>query len=124
MIHNLFGEITFNIGWKRKKDINLFGKKYSIELNIQAYFEKDGITSKQEEAYVEFTESEDYKIKIIENLLYNYSDSAESRFIPRTLIFERDGSYALLLDDNDELDGGIAVCLKPVEKIILQDEYL
>lgn len=124
MLHDVFGEITFSVGWKAKKKIKLFNKDYSINLKIQAYFEEDGITMEQENAYIEFSKKENEKLHVVEKLLVNYSDSAKTQFIPRTLLFDRDGSYALLCDDNNEPDEGIAVCLFPEEKIVSQDDYL
>lgn len=124
MLHDLFGEITFNTGWKSKKTIRLFDKEYTINLKIQAYFEEDGITEEQENAYSEFCKSENEKLETIENLLRGYSDSPEQEFIPKTLLINRDGAYALLCDDTDNEDEGIAVCLYPEEVIISQDDYL
>lgn len=124
MLHDLFGEITFNTGWKSKKTIRLFDKEYTINLKIQAYFEEDGITEEQENAYSEFCKSENEKLETVENLLRGYSDSPEQEFIPKTLLINRDGSYALLCDDIDNEDEGIAVCLYPEEVIISQDDYL
>ncbi|MDU1201678.1 MAG: hypothetical protein E7A06_01920 [Clostridiales bacterium] len=124
MLHDLFGEITFNTGWKSKKTIRVFDKEYTINLKIQAYFEEDGITEEQENAYSEFCKSENEKLETVENLLRGYSDSPEQEFIPKTLLINRDGSYALLCDDIDNEDEGIAVCLYPEEVIISQDDYL
>ena len=124
MLHDLFGEITFNTGWKSKKTIRVFDKEYTINLKIQAYFEEDGITEEQENAYSEFCKSENEKLETVENLLRGYSDSPEQEFIPKTLLINRDGSYALLCDDTDNEDEGIAVCLYPEEVIISQDDYL
>ena len=124
MLHDLFGEITFNTGWKSKKTIRLFDKEYTINLKIQAYFEEDGITEEQENAYSEFCKSENEKLETVENLLRAYSDSPEQEFIPKTLLINRDGAYALLCDDTDNEDEGIAVCLYPEEVIISQDDYL
>ena len=124
MLHDLFGEITFNTGWKSKKTIRLFDKEYTINLKIQAYFEEDGITEEQENAYSEFCKSENEKLETVENLLRGYSDSPQEKFTPKTLLIDRDGSYALLCDDIDNEDEGIAVCLYPQEVIISQDEYL
>ena len=124
MLHDLFGEITFNTGWKSKKTIRVFDKEYTINLKIQAYFEEDGITREQENAYSEFCKSENEKLETVENLLRGYSDSPEQEFIPKTLLINRDGSYALLCDDIDNEDEGIAVCLYPEEVIISQDDYL
>lgn len=124
MLHDLFGEITFNTGWKSKKTIRLFDKEYTINLKIQAYFEEDGITEEQENAYSEFCKSENEKLETVENLLRGYSDSPQEKFTPKTLLIDRDGSYALLCDDIDNEDEGIAVCLYPEEVIISQDDYL
>ena len=124
MLHDLFGEITFNTGWKSKKTIRLFDKEYTINLKIQAYFEEDGITEEQENAYSEFCKSENEKLETVENLLRGYSDSPEQEFIPKTFLINRDGAYALLCDDTDNEDEGIAVCLYPEEVIISQDDYL
>lgn len=124
MLHDIFGEITFSVGWKAKKSINLFGKDYDINLKIQAYFEEDGITKEQENAYIELCKVENEKLQRVEKLLVAYSNSAETQFIPRTLLINRDGSYALLFDDNDDHDEGIAVCLSPEEVVMSQDDYL
>jgi hypothetical protein len=51
-------------------------------------------------------------------------EQLSTRFSPRTLLFGRDGSYALLLDDVVDPDNGLAVCLSPEEKVVTQDEYL
>ena len=48
MIHDVFGNITFHVGWKTGKEIELFGRHYEINLKIQAYFQEDGITLEQE----------------------------------------------------------------------------
>ena len=124
MLHNIFGEITFSVGWKADKNIQLFGKDYPIKMKIQAYFEEDGITEKQEKSYLEYNEAESDKLHTVEKLLCNYAASAATRFVPKTLLFDRDGSYALLCDDCDEPDEGIAVCLSPKEQVVSQDDYL
>ncbi len=124
MIHDVFGDIEFTVGWKVNKSITLFGCDYIITIKIQAYFEEEGITREQENTYINFINTEEIKINSIEKLLKEYSDSAELRFIPKTLLIDRDGSYALLFDDDDNPDDGIAVCLAPEEKIMSQDEYL
>ena len=124
MLHDVFGDLTFSVGWKARKSINLFGKNYPINLKVQAYFEEDGITKEQEEAYIDFCKIENNKLQIVEKLLEEYSDLPEKKFVPKTLLINRDGSYALLCDDNDDPDEGIAVCLSPKEVVMSQDDYL
>lgn len=124
MMHDVFGDIEFAVGWKTNKSIVLFGHSYVVTVKIQAYLEEDGITKEQENAYINFLNTEEIKMNCIERLLKEYSASAELRFIPKTLLIDRDGAYALLFDDEDNPDDGIAVCLEPEEKIMSQDDYL
>ena len=123
-MHDVFGDIEFTVGWKTNKSIVLFGHSYVVTVKIQAYLEEDGITKEQENAYINFLNTEEIKMNCIERLLKQYSASAELRFIPKTLLIDRDGAYALLFDDEDNPDDGIAVCLEPEEKIMSQDDYL
>lgn len=126
MMNNIvFGELTFNIGWKTKTHITLFGNQYDVVVKVKAYFEKDGITPEQELAFADFKENKSVQLKIVEKLLNDYTNGAPSDlFIPRTLLFNRDGSYALLLDDSRDEEGGVAVILAPVMSVIAQNEYL
>ena len=124
MMRDVFGDIEFTVGWKTNKSIVLFGHSYVVTVKIQAYLEEDGITKEQENAYINFLNTEEIKMNCIERLLKEYSASAELRFIPKTLLIDRDGAYALLFDDEDNPDDGIAVCLEPEEKIMSQDDYL
>lgn len=125
MIHSAFGDFQFNTGWKTKTDMVLFEKTYHITVKARAYNETDGITSAQKSAISDYKVHFDERKKEIEALLHSYSgkDCAE-RFQPRTLLFERDGGYALLCDDRDDPDDGIAVMLVPEQKVLSQDEYL
>ena len=125
MIKSIFGELVFDTGWKTQEEIALFSENYSIVVKAKAYFEKDGITKEQEAAFADFKTHKAKELDLAEKLLVKYaSDGAAKRFIPRTLLFQRDGSYALLFDDNEDEDGGIAVCLEPTAAVLSQDEYL
>jgi hypothetical protein len=92
-----------------------------VTLKFKAYSKKDGVSSEQEKACKNFN---DGKLRIAEKLLTRYSKDAQTRFDPKTLLINRDGSYALLCDDKENPDDGIAVCLAPKAKIVSQDEYL
>jgi hypothetical protein len=125
MKNSTFGELAFDTGWKIKRDIKLFNKSYSIVVKAKAYYEADGITNEQEKAFSNFKDNEVKQLGDIEKMLTGFASSnARERFIPRTLLFLRDGSYALLLDDKEDEDGGIAACLAPKAEIVSQDEYL
>lgn len=121
----VFGEMTFNTGWKSLVNIKLFDKSTKITVKAKAYFEKDGITSEQEAAFSDFNKNKEQRLKNTELLLFDYAgDIAARRFVPKTLLFERDGSYGILFDDHQDEDNGIIVCLIPEEKVLTQDDYL
>ena len=121
----VFGEVFFSAGWNTKMDITLFGNSYNVVVRAMAYYEKDGITAEQEKEFGDFSRCKNDRIKTVEKLLNSFADGkASKRFSPRTLLFQRNGGFALLLDDSEDEDGGVAVCLSPEEKVLLQDEYL
>ncbi len=80
------------------------------------------IAGEQETAFSDFVDNKVEKLKIVEKLLNDFAIINSSA--PRTLLFQRDDGHALLLDDKEDENGGIAVCLAPKESIISQDEYL
>ncbi len=125
MNNSCFGEMIFNTGWKATTEIILFDRSISIIVKAKAYYEKDGITAEQEIAFSDFNNNKEQRLRITEKLLSDYSAAnVTNRFIPRTLLFERDGSYAILFDDIEDADGGIAITLFPDIKVIFQDDYL
>lgn len=124
MNNKVFGEIIFNVGWKTKSAITLFKRETTVVVKAKAYREEDGISSEQEKSYLEYTNNKQTLLKSMENMLSKYSDNAANRFVPKTLLFERDGSWALLCDDLLNPDEGIAICMNPEKKIVLQDDYL
>lgn len=124
MYNKAFGEVAYNVGWKTKMDITLFGKCYNVIVKAKAYYERDGITIKQEETFLDYIANKVIHQKSMEQLLREYSDNAETRFTPKTILFERDGACAVLFDDAYNPDEGIALCLYPNKKIMLQDDYL
>jgi hypothetical protein len=125
MSNAIFGKLIFNTGWKTKTSIPLYGRSYEITVKAKAYFEKDGVTAEQESAFGDFCNNKKVRLETIEKLLNEFSnENTGKRFTPQTLLFERDGRYALLLDDKEDEDGGVAICLVPTPKLISQDEYL
>ncbi len=124
MNENISEKLVFDIGWKATIFLELFSRDYLVKLKFKAYFEKDKITQEQEKAYIEYKENKKIILNKVEKLLLGYSLDAATRFIPKTLLFERDGAYALLCDDTFSPDEGVAVTLAPKKQVILQDEYL
>lgn len=127
MKNSSFGDVIFNFGWEKKINIHLFDNEYNIVVQAEAYFEKDGISCEQEDAYVDFTDNKDARLKTVESLLcliVSKDDEILSRFTPQLLLFKRNGDYALLFDDTEDEDCGIAVCLMPEPEIMAQDSYI
>lgn len=118
------GELKFNTGWKATTKIDWFGKSQEITVKAKAYFEKDGITAEQNASITSFSNNESEILKKISLLASDFSENASSRFFPKTLLFLRDGSSALLCDDIENPDEGIAICISPECKIVSQDDYL
>lgn len=124
MNNAVLGELTFNTGWKTDRTIFLFGKEYNIVVKAKAYFEQDGVTVEQEGAFSSFCRNRESQLEAVENALMQYAKNANIRFLPRIMLLERDGTCALLFDDKEDNEGGIAVTLAPHVAVMLQDEYL
>lgn len=120
-----FGEMIFNTGWKSDVEIIMFETLIKITVKAKAYYEEDGITKEQEISFYHFNNNKEELLKRTEELIYKYTETnSTKRFIPKTLLFERNGTYALLLDDIENLDSGIAITLFPEMKLLFQDDYL
>lgn len=125
MIQSVLGNLYFNTGWKTNSEIVLFGNSYRVTVKARAYFETDGLTDEQQKAFADYKDHNSQREKEVEALLSAYAKTdCSARFFPRTLLFERNGGYALLCDDKDNPDDGVAVILSPDQRVILQDEYL
>jgi len=128
IVNEVFGEVFFNYGWKTKTEIVLWGKTYNILISAESYYEEDDITSEQEKSYVSFKEMKAVKQNTIEMLLSQYFKDQEDDLCdfltPTALVIQSNGDYALLFDDANDRDNGIAVALSPEEEVMTQDEYL
>ncbi len=125
MIQSILGDLQFSTGWKTNGEVVFDGKKYPITIKARAYAESDGVTDAQKTAFSAFKKERQQIIGEAEKLLAAYADRNNSGpFVPRTLLFDRDGEYALLCDDGADPDNGVAVVLSPEQKVVLQDDYL
>ena len=93
-------------------------------LYVLAYESEKEILPVQEKAWTAYTEHETDNLICFEELMSEYSSDAETRFVPASLYFDRGGGCALLCDDADDLDEGIAVCIMPEKCIVDQSDYL
>ena len=88
-------------------------------------FSAAGASAEQEAALSNYQNHREERMRETEELLLAYGGKdCPTRFFPRTLLFERNGEYALLCDDKENPDDGVAVVLFPKQKVILQDDYL
>ena len=124
MYHYFFGNMNYSIGWKVKRRINVFDKDYIITVKIQASNPEQNFSEVQESACMEYAKFEKAYLEKIEILMKEYCENAETRFLPKTLLFRRNGDCAMLCDDFEDPDNGIAVCIIPEMKITLQDDFL
>jgi len=125
MKNPIFGDVKFDTGWKTKMAVSLFGKEYDIVVKAKSYREEDAVTSEQETAFGDFLRNQSGLLKSVEKLLNDFSDNnASNRFLPTILLIERNGGYALLCEDDENKEDGVAVCLAPEKKVVSQDEYL
>ena len=124
MNDKIFGEVSFDAGWNRTESISLWGKSNDLLITAVAYYESETITGAQQSSYRSFNLNKSIMEKKAEQLLSNYMDEPEKHLTPRFLVFEKDGAYALMLDDDNDPDNGVAVQFAPVAKVTSQDAYL
>jgi hypothetical protein len=130
MHNDVFGEVTFNYGWKTDTEITLWGETYKIMVDAAAYFEDEEITVEQETAYTTINDQKPEKQSVIESLLSRYfnnnlnEEQFRERLKPTALVIEQEGKCAVLFDDEEDPDNGLAVIISPDEEVKTQDEYL
>ena len=124
MNDKVFGEVSFDTGWNKNDTISLWSKANDILVTAVAYYEREAITEAQQTSYRSFNLNKSILEKKVEQLLSDFMDEPEKHLKPRFLVFEKDGAYALMLDDANDPDNGIAVQLSPVAKVTSQDAYL
>ncbi len=120
----VFGEMKYSIGWKTERTIQLFDTEYHITVKIQAYEKELELPAEQLESCKMFVDNEKKMLSSIEKLMFDFSTNYKERFIPQVLLIKINGSVALLCDDEEYPDEGIAVCVYPEKCVLSQDEYL
>lgn len=126
MYNNIFGEMKFNSGWESDRSIEFLKKTYTVTIHATAYYESDRITRQQEEAYVYFLTYEESILEHVVDILRSgdFKQEPLKRYVPCSINFQRDGSFAVLLDDTHDIEGGLAVSILPSLKILSVDEFL
>ena len=124
MNNRVFGEVQFNMGWETCLSFIFLGHEYQITVSADSFYENDLITEAQENAYLDFLRNRDEWIKRSEEALMSYNENAESKYKPVLLKINRDGTMAMLFDDIENIEEGIAICLTPKIEVIPVDAYL
>ncbi len=138
-----FGEMTYKHRWFKQQSISMFGKEWIITVAAKAYSGKP-ITEEQRKAYLFFCANEKDMVHIVgeqlkeyvnENLsvlaeywmgarnVVNINELAQM-VTPKTLLFKQDGTTLFLLDCVWDVEGGMAVKLKPDIAVGCQDLFL
>ena len=127
MNDSIFKDFVLDTGicWKTNATITYFGRNFPIKICLDIDSENNNIiTDEQKTVYRNYLKNQESISATIERLLQDFTKDAAVRFTPRTLLFQQDGSYALLCDDEEDWDDGVAVCMSPEAKIEFQDDYL
>ena len=116
IIDNIFGEMEYVHSWTKKDSFTFFGKKYNVNITAQAY-QNDEILESQKENYQKYqnfiTQHEStIKKKLLEychTICNNNNIVLEQCLQPKTIIFERDGSWGILFESNCDIEHGVAL---------------
>lgn len=122
--NSVFGKMEFHTGWKTHGEVSFYEKVYPVIIKCKSYRQEDGLTSEQKTAMELYVRDGKKQISTSQQMLSNQYPDAKRRFTPTMLIFQRDGEYALLLDDAENPDEGLCMVLSPKRKIVSQDDYL
>ena len=114
----------FSVGWKKKQTVIYFGSEVTIVVKIQAYDVRDELSEEQKNNLSLYEKTIDTVIEECQVRLVRIYENASVRFHPRTFLFKIDGSVALLCDDTENPDEGIAIVVTQDYDIVSQDDYL
>lgn len=121
---SVLGIMEFHTGWKVQGEVVFCEKTYPVTIKCKSYRQEDGLTQEQKDAMELYIQNGQKQLAVVQQILIRQYHDAQHRFTPTMLLFQRDGEYALLLDDAKNPDEGICMVLSPKRKIISQDDYL
>ena len=142
-IDAVFGEMTYKHRWYKEQSIKIFAKEWTITVVAKAYSGKP-ITKAEQKSYMEFMESKEKTISLVEEQLKQYInanlielseywmgarrvervDDLASILTPRTLLFAQDGTTILLFDCAWDVENGVAVRISPEMTVGSPDCFL
>ena len=127
----VFGEMEYKHSWTKQDSFIFLGKPFMVNVVAQAY-KGDDILESQQQNYINFRnyleEHKDNVQKILEDYCKaTYSANIElNKYLePKTIIFERDGSWGILFDTDYDIENGIALFIIDNKiKVGTQDLFL
>ncbi|MDG6896063.1 hypothetical protein [Volucribacter amazonae] len=128
-LNNLLDEVTFNYGWvsNTKLKLSLNNKEYEVSCVFQSQ-KSQSISEEQKQSLASFLNKQSEYEKKANALLNGYitaeNISNDEKIKPKTLLFKRDGSFAILADCSWDIENGIAIILSPQQSIGIQDIFL
>lgn len=122
--NSVFGTMKFHTGWKVQGEIVFCEQTYPIIIKCKSYRQEDGLTQEQKDAMERYVNNGQKQINDAQQILTRQYPDVKNRFTPTMLLFQRNGEYALLLNDAKNPDEGLCIVLYPTIRIVLQDDYL
>ena len=127
----IFGEMEYKHSWTKKEDFLFLDRTYNVNITAQAY-KGDNILESQQDNYTNYKKylvehEKEIKEKLMEycKSTYNVDISLEECLIPKTIIFERDGSWGILFDTKYDAENGVALFIVDEKiKVGPQDMFL
>ena len=131
----IFGEMEYRYSWKRNMIIRSFGQEFQVELNVND-LDEEGILDTQRDAYRKVENNISQYIDDNSDKLADYcvgtfaltnisSPTILSHLRPKTLVFQRDGTWGVLFDCDYDIEHGIALYFKKEDVFVgVQDDFL
>lgn len=135
IVDSVFGELEYKHSWIKTESLSWGGRLLSITI-IASTYSNEEISEQQRASYQAYKEKVDTIIsdskKELSNFIkVNYGlnalslDEMSSGITPRSVVFEQDGTWAILFDSSWDDDNGIALVLdaKGVQ-VMSEDDFL
>ncbi len=132
---SVFGLMEHNINWKKSKTLEMWGRTFDIRI-VASDLDEEGILAVQQEAYQTVKDSipeiidenfpaiVDFCMDAFELEEKTPEEIATSLEITE-ILFQRDGSWGVLIDSEDDPDNGLALYFIDGEaQVGEQDEFI
>jgi len=131
MDDKVFGNVEYNYSWIKKETVNFYDNNYEVTIIIKAYKDED-ILDIQRNTYRNYLNTLESKKNVINDILADYCKNEFNQNIsinkclePKSILFERNGSWGILFDSEFAIEEGVALYFQDNEiSIGIQDDYL